>query len=306
MKLLREENREDDIKSIYDAYFAFAAMWAYGGSLDEENKPSFSKNWMQNSKTKFPEGGMCFDYFFDPLQLKWEHWDTRVTQFDPDFDGLYQNLVVPTAETTRQRFLLDIHVQAGRGILYVGSAGTGKTTIMKDYFSDVNPDHVQNAAINFNNYTDSKALQLVVESKVDKMGGKKYGAPPNTKLIYFMDDLNMPFVDKYGTQSPICLVRQILDHRILFDRDHLEEQKLLDDSVMFTACMNPKSGSFYVDPRLSRHFTLVSCLTTEKAILKSIYMPILTNHLSTFVKGVQDLGPAIVSATTVVFWQVAT
>jgi len=25
--------------------------------------------------------------------------------------------------------------------------------------------------------------------------------------MFFMDDLNMPKLDKYGTQSPICLIR---------------------------------------------------------------------------------------------------
>ena len=73
-------------------------------------------------------------------------------------------MVVPTAETARQRFLLDLHVKARRGMLYVGSAGTGKTTIIKDYFATLDKDHTLNASINFNNYTDSKALQVVIES----------------------------------------------------------------------------------------------------------------------------------------------
>jgi dynein heavy chain len=85
-----------------------------------------------------------------------------------------------------------------------------------------------------------------------------------------MDDLNMPFLDVYGTQSPTCLIRQMIDYKLLYDRDHLEEKKYLDD-CMFTACMNPKSGSFVADMRLTRHFTLVSCLTAEKEILSTIY-----------------------------------
>jgi len=43
-------------------------------------------------------------------------------------------------------------------MLYVGSAGTGKTTIIMDYFATLDKDHTLNASINFNNYTDSKAL----------------------------------------------------------------------------------------------------------------------------------------------------
>ncbi len=85
----------------------------------------------------------------------------------------------------------------------------------------------------------------------------------------------------------------------------MEEKKLLED-IMFTACMNPKSGSFNIDPRLSRHFTLVACLTAERDILKTIYLSILDNHLSKFDKSVSDLSPKLVNATSDVFNQMAT
>lgn len=140
---------------------------------------------------------------------------------------------------------------------------------------------------------------------VDRRAGRAYGPAPGKTLVYFMDDLNMPYVDKYGTQSPICLARQIIDHGIVYDREHLDEQKLLQD-VMFTACMNPKAGSFHIDGRLSRHFTLVSCLTAERDILKTIYAQILGDHLSAFDKSISELRDKLVAATTTVFWGVAT
>jgi dynein heavy chain, axonemal len=282
LKKLREEGKEEEIKMLYEAFFIFAAMWAYGGSLDEDNKGNFSKTFIGMSKIKFPEGGQCFDYFWDPLEGGWRHWETKVPKFDSNYEGLFNNLVVPTAETTRQRFLLDIHVSARKGVLYVGSAGTGKTTVVKDYFTTIDPDTTLSAAINFNSFTDSKTLQVVVESQVDKRAGRTFGPPPGKTLIYFMDDLNMPY-----------------------DRDHLEEQKQLVD-IMFTACMNPKSGSFYVDLRLSRHFTLISCLTAERDILKAIYFSILDNHFGSFDKSISELSAKIVGATTTVFWGVAT
>jgi len=100
-----------------------------------------------------------------------------------------------------------MHVAAKKGVLYVGSAGTGKTTILKNYFSGLDKEKTLNEAINFNNYTTSAALQLVLLSKVDKRVSRTFGPSIGKVLIYFMDDLNMPFLDKYGTQSPICLVR---------------------------------------------------------------------------------------------------
>ncbi len=131
-------------------------MWSFGAPLTED-KISFNNIMKSVSKIKFPEIGQCFDYYYDPFSMQWVHWMNKVTKYEPG-DGLFLNIVVPTAETTRQRFILDMHVKAKKGVLYVGSAGTGKTTIIKDFFSTLDKDVVINASINFNSYTDSKAL----------------------------------------------------------------------------------------------------------------------------------------------------
>jgi len=34
---------------------------------------------------------------------------------------------------------------------------------------------------------------------VVKKSGKTFGSAANKTLIYFIDDMNMPYVDKYGT-----------------------------------------------------------------------------------------------------------
>jgi dynein heavy chain len=56
----------------------------------------------------------------------------------------------------------------------------------------------------------------------------------------------------------------------VYDRDHLEEKKELHD-IMFIGCMNPKSGSFIIDLRLTRHFTMIALGVPEREILSTIY-----------------------------------
>ena len=41
--------------------------------------------------------------------------------------------------------------------------------------------------------------------------------------------------------------------------------------IMFIACMNPKSGSFNIDLRLTRHFTMIALGVPEKDILATIF-----------------------------------
>lgn len=67
IKQLREAGREDDIKQIYEAYFIFAMMWAFGGPLTE-GKLSYSTTVKSMVKVcKFPEQGQAYDYYYDPL-----------------------------------------------------------------------------------------------------------------------------------------------------------------------------------------------------------------------------------------------
>jgi len=106
-------------------------------------------------------------------------------------------------------------------MIYVGTAGTGKSIIIKNFFNSIDPETIVTQAISMNSYTDSQALQVVIESQVDKLSGSNYGPQPGKTLIYFMDDINMPKLDKYFTQNPICLVRQIIDYGLIYNREKL-------------------------------------------------------------------------------------
>jgi dynein heavy chain, axonemal len=300
MKNLKTENDEENIKRIYEAFFIYSFMWSFGAACDDDSFIGFNSMLKNKAKVKFPDQGLCYDFYFDPLKNDWVHWQEKVPNYEPQYDQLYQNIVVPTADTIKHMTLLELHMLKDKPVLYVGSAGTGKTTIIKDYFLNVDKETAVVASINFNSYTDSKDLQAVMESNVDKRAGSTFGPPPNHILIYFMDDINMPLVDKYGTQGPICLIRQLIDYGIIFDRDHLEEKKKLVD-CRYTACMNPKAGSFKIDIRLQRHYSVFACLTTSAEILKTIYGQLLDSHFTHFDQNISQLSGKFIDAITTVF-----
>jgi dynein heavy chain len=61
-------------------------------------------------------------------------------------------------------------------------------------------------------------VQRTIEAAVEKRTKNIYGPPVGKKLIAFIDDLNMPKVDEYGTQQPIALLKLLIEGGGMYDR----------------------------------------------------------------------------------------
>lgn len=66
----------------------------------------------------------------------------------------------------------------------------------------------------------------------------------------------MPALDTYNTQTAIALVRQHKDYEHWYDRNKLTLKDI--KNTLYVGAMNPTAGSFFVNPRLQRHFWLLA------------------------------------------------
>ena len=60
--------------------------------------------------------------------------------------------------------------------------------------------------------------QRILEASVEKRTKDTFGPPGGKRMLVFIDDMNMPIVDHYGTQQPIALLKLLLSHGGLYDR----------------------------------------------------------------------------------------
>ena len=135
---------------------------------------------------------------------------------------------------------------------------------MRDKLRRMDPETTSFTTLNFNNFMDASALQVILEQPLEKRSGVRYGPPGGKRLIYFIDDMNMPYVDKYDTQSPIELARQFVDYRGWYDKTKIVLKEVLDCG--YTACMNPTAGSFTITPRMQRHFSTFAVQARARAL----------------------------------------
>lgn len=61
-------------------------------------------------------------------------------------------------------------------------------------------------------------VQRNIEAAVEKRTRETYGPPPGKKLLIFIDDMNMPLVDTYGTQQPIAFLKFLFEKGGFYDR----------------------------------------------------------------------------------------
>ncbi|XP_016061753.1 PREDICTED: dynein heavy chain 17, axonemal [Miniopterus natalensis] len=273
----------DSPKELYELYFVFACFWAFGGAMFQDQlidyRVEFSKWWINEFKTiKFPSQGTVFDYYLDPDTKKFLPWTDRVPSFELDPDIPLQASLVHTTETIRIRYFIDLLMEKSWPVMLVGNAGTGKSVLMGDKLESLNTDDYLVQSVPFNFYTTSAMLQGVLEKPLEKKSGRNYGPPGTKKLIYFIDDMNMPEVDKYGTVAPHTLIRQHMDHGHWYDRQKLTLKDI--HNCQYVACMNPTSGSFTIDSRLQRHFCVFAVSFPGQEALTTIYSTILSQHLA--------------------------
>nr|XP_018673081.1 dynein beta chain, ciliary [Ciona intestinalis] len=272
----------DSPRELYELYFVFAAVWAFGGATMQDqltdHRVEFSRWWVKEFKhIKFPSSGTVFDFCIDASTRKFVPWSERVAKFEMDPDVPIQSILVHTMETTRIRYFVDLLIERGRPVMLVGNAGCGKSLLVSDTLRRLTDNHIV-ASVPFNYYTTPAMLQRLLEKHLEKKAGRNYGPVGNKKLIYFLDDVNMPEVDTYGTVGPHTLIRQHIDYGHWYDRNKLALKDI--HSTQYVACMNPTAGSFTINPRLQRHFCVFAVNFPSTEALESIYSSILGWHFS--------------------------
>ncbi|XP_044574110.1 dynein beta chain, ciliary [Drosophila ananassae] len=311
--MLTPQNVPNDCpKDWYEIYFVFCIVWGFGSSLFQDQiidwRNEFSKWFLNEYKTvKFPATGTIFSFYIDNETKKFLPWTNLVPDFELDMDLPLQSNLVNTAETTRLRFFMDTLIEADHPLMLIGPSGSGKTILMNAKLNALPTDKYAVTNVPFNFYTTSEMLQRILEKPLEKKAGRNYGPIGNKRMIYFVDDMNMPEVDKYFTVQPHTLIRQFMDYHHWYDRQKMTLRDI--HKCNFVACMNPSAGSFTIDPRLQRHFCSFAVNPPSQDALFHILNSILSQHLQNpsqkFDKNVIKLCESMVTTAIALHMKVA-
>ena len=202
-----------------ETWFVFAAVWAFGSTLTlkdgEDYRKKFSDFWRGEFKTvRIPSRETVFDYYLDPESLSFDVWKNSPYFSEIEYDSAtpMSSVTVPTPETASITYWMRLLVEDDVPVMLAGYAGCGKTQLVTGLLNTMNADERLFTNINFNFYTSSQALQVNLETPLEKKTGTNWGPPGKAKMVFFVDDLNLPELDPYNTQSAIALIRQHMDY----------------------------------------------------------------------------------------------
>jgi len=106
--------------------------------------------------------------------------------------------------------------------------------------------------------------------------------PDGKKMIIFVDDLNMPRKDTFGSQPPLELLRQWIDYEGWFDRNDRRLFKYIYD-IQFIAAMGPPGGGrAEISRRLQSKFHMINFTFPHESQIRRIFQSILNFKFSDF------------------------
>eukprot|EP00960_Hanusia_phi_P070417 767305-Hanusia_phi.AAC.13 len=305
---------DDGIQSSIKDIFLFCLVWSIGGNIEGvDGKESFSE-YIRSEVTfsKFPKPGTVYDYYYDFSSKEFKLWEDITPQFLYDNTMVFSDILVPTKDSTRYKYLIGTLLDVQRGGIFIGETGTSKSVTMTEALNSfIEPKNVIPFTINFSAQTSALRTQEMLELKFEKRRKGVVGAPVSKLLVCFVDDVNMPAREEYGAQPPIELLRLVIDqvehyrsHGGIWDRKKLFWSDVVD-TVLVAACGPPGGGRNVVTNRFFRFFNMFNISPPSQAVLRHIFASILEGHLNQFPSDCKMLMKPTVDASIEIYEKIA-
>ena len=310
--LLPPESNEIKDAEVIESLFIFAIIWSLGGQLTDESMIKFDQfvkrlsNWVViDAPGRYAKAGQLpgtaptlYEFEFNIEQQQWVPWSSRTGGYEIPMNAPFNTIIVPTVDTVRNQYLLQaIVTKVHQPLLFVGRSGTAKTAAVQNFMSNLDQDAFMTRTLNFSNCTTSMDVQMSLEENFD-YPTKDTAVPQGGKdMILFIDDVNMPTVDIYGTQQPIALLKLLIDRGGMYERGGDLIWKHVT-KVGYIAAMAPPGGArAALDPRFVSLFNVLHVVSPSDESLHHIFNTIIEHHTKNFAEEIQHAGKTITDAT---------
>jgi dynein heavy chain len=299
------ESLGEKAMEAYEKLFVFCCVWSLGASVTADSRQVFDAG-VRETENIFPPSQTVFEYAFNYEKMDYSLWEDRLTNpYKPPEGQAFHKIIVPTVDTIRNMFILNNLNAKSFHSLLVGQTGTGKTVAVQQAISGLDDTTWTSLTINMSAMTSSNKTQDIIEARIEKRIKNKFGPPGNKHMLTFVDDLNMPRKDTFGSQPPLELLRQWVDYGCWYDR---KKQTLRYVMSMHLCCgMGPPGGGrAVISARLQSAMNNLCFVNPAETQVKRIYLTLANHKLTDFrTEDIKSLGEPLVLASMGVFNQIS-
>lgn len=282
----------EELESMIKELTAYAMIWSVACTTNNDGRKrmdAFLKNKFAENQINFPQDQTVYDWCFVTKTKEWKLWLETVPEYHCDTKLSYTEIVVPTDDSVRMKYLMRHLMMNNKHVLTPGPTGTGKTVNIMQLLSSEMPEEIQFLAMTFSAQTSANQTQDYLDDKFQKRRKGVYGPPVGNKFVIFIDDLNMPKKEEYGAQPPLELLRQWLDHHGWYDRKSKEKPLMNIVDIMLACSMGPPGGGRSpITQRLQRHFNIVTYTDLEQKTINGIFFTIVGAYLTNFSEDIKN------------------
>ncbi|XP_014239722.1 dynein heavy chain 1, axonemal-like isoform X2 [Cimex lectularius] len=300
------------LKKLATMWVIWSTIWSIGATcnLNEREKFSVLMNKLihkNDKELKFPKF-FVYDYWIhdggfsmltdsgDLEKPRWMHWLANVPLYEIPPASRFIDIEVPTIDSIRNATVLGKLIENNQHVLVIGPTGSGKTITILSKINRNMPEQFVSDFMTFTAKTSLNQTRDTIESKLEKRKKLVLGPPVGKKGILFIDDFNMPAIEKFGAQPPLELIRQYMDFGGWYDTKIVGAFKHVDDMCLIGAMGPPGGGRNKISERLVRHFHLLAYPEFSHNCRKIIFGTIL-NYWMANMRGFLKVGEKILDMT---------
>ena len=283
-------------------WFVFSLIWSVAAGLTEESRKQVD-TFLRELDGTFPNKDSIYEYWVDGKQFTWQNFEEKLEKsWRYSSSAPFYKIIVPTVDTVRYNLIVSSLLKNKNPVLLTGPVGTGKTSVAETVLESVSADFNQ-LTINMSAQTTSNNVQDIIEAKVEKRTKGVYVPVGGKNLICFLDDLNMPAKDTFGSQPPLELLRQWMDYSFWYDREK-QVQREIRGMYVLGAMGPPGGGRSEISERTQSRFNLINMTFPSDEQITRIFGTMINQKLQSFDESVKPIGLTITKATLEVYQSV--
>ncbi|KAI7825176.1 dynein heavy chain [Gamsiella multidivaricata] len=280
----------EQLDSYMSKRLVFSAIWSFSGDAKLELRTRLGDFVRDVTTIELPQiaNMSIIDFDVNINSGDWVPWQARVPVIEIETHTVAEaDVVIPTVDTVRHEEVLYSWLSEHKPLILCGPPGSGKTMTLFSALRKL--PEMEVVGLNFSSATTPELILKTLEQYCE------YRKTPNGVLlspvllgrwlVVFCDEINLPSMDKYGTQRVISFMRQLVECGGFWRTTDKSWVKL--ERIQFVGACNPPTdpGRIPLTHRFLRHVPLVMVDYPGEISLKQIY--------STFCRAMLKVVPSL-------------